>query len=125
GGVVGEKGKSAHLPLDAVVPERDQINDFSVLEPEPLKIAWVDEHNLAHAFDSAIAIIQPIQRGVVLIVRTQRLQDKVRRLAVAAGLCRHQVQGQRVVLELSTTARSIPGSACGCVAQVETAGLLE
>ena len=81
----------------------------------------MDEQHFALAVNAAIAVIQTIDGGVVLIVRAQRLQGK-RRLLVAQ--LREQGGRQRGGAEFRLAARRGEAQFGGSIAQVETAGLV-
>ncbi len=58
--------------LSAAGQRRFQIDHVAMLQPQTLQIAVIHEQDVAPAEDPAVAIVQSIDGGVVLIVAAQR-----------------------------------------------------
>ena len=48
----------------------------AVAKPALLEVVGMDEHDPPAALDAAIAVVQPVDRRVVLVVRAHRLQQQ-------------------------------------------------
>lgn len=55
---------------------RNKINAVAMLQPQLGQIVLVDEHNVTPASHAAIAVVEPVDRGVVLVVAADRRQNK-------------------------------------------------
>ena len=78
GYVKGQQGKVFHPTLMLVVPDRNDVDLLPRLEAQADDVGFIDEQYVPLALDPAIAVIEAIDGGVVLIVRAHRLQDQVR-----------------------------------------------
>ncbi|CAL2062578.1 exported protein of unknown function [Streptomyces murinus] len=63
-------------PLHAVPPLAHQIHVRPLGEPERTRVLGVHQHHPAAARDAPVAVVQAVDRGVVLVVRAQRLQQQ-------------------------------------------------
>ncbi len=95
------------------------------LEAHPADVDLVDEHHFTQAEHPAITVVQAIQGGVVLVVRTQCLQDQVRLVTTRQHLGIHQLLRQLARAEARLACGRAPGTVGGIVTQVEAARVLQ
>ena len=73
--IVGDRRQVAHDPLVRLrsrIGHDGDINEIAVLQAAACQVALVDEHDVTAPGDSAIAIIQAVDRRVVLIMTSDR-----------------------------------------------------
>ncbi len=72
--VVTHQLEPVHFAHHAVVPQGFYLYPFAVLQAQRRQILRMDEQHFTLTVNAAVAVIQTIDGGVVLIVRAQRLQ---------------------------------------------------
>ena len=76
---VGDQPERRGPAVAPVVPLADDVDHLAVGEPERGEVGRVHEHHAATLLDAAVAVVEPVDRGVVLIVRAHRLQQQASR----------------------------------------------
>ena len=75
-GVVLDDAERRHRPLGAVLPLADQVDHVTVGEAERRDVVGVHEHHAPPVGDAAVAVAEPVDRGVELVVAAQALQQQ-------------------------------------------------
>src|SRR6185436_2361176 len=61
------------------LPVGHEIDDLAVLEAQLFDVTGIHEHDPAATLDAAVAITEPVDRGIELIMTAQGLQDQMTR----------------------------------------------
>src|SRR5712664_2927964 len=93
----------------------DQIDDLSLLQTSNTDVVAVQQHDAPAVMNTAIAIVQPVDRRVELIVAANGHQQKLARLQI--------VYRQIVNSKHSPAARRFEHTLVNRIGQVKTAGL--
>src|SRR5512133_496134 len=75
------------------LPVGDEIDDFAVLEAQLIDVTGIHEHDPAATRNSAVAITEPVDRGIELIMAAQGLQDQMTRWHLQCLDRRHRELG--------------------------------
>ncbi|MNE28955.1 hypothetical protein D3C80_1224190 [compost metagenome] len=117
--VEGQQGEALHPAHMLIPPQRHDVDLLPRLEAQADDVGFVGEQHLALAAHAAVAVVQAIDSGVVLIVRAHRLHDQVWQLAAGAYAFVKQRVGQQVGLEVGAAGAGRPFAAGRAVAQIE------
>src|SRR6266536_3230698 len=58
-------------------PDADHVDDLPVAQAQRAHVVGIDEHDLTPALDAPVSVVEPVDGGVELIVRADRLQQQV------------------------------------------------
>src|SRR5258708_4142096 len=74
--VVSERDEAARRAR--LAPEMaGDVDDLTILEPQPGQVVAVDEHDAAVAGEAAVAVVEAVDGGVVLVVAADRHHQKL------------------------------------------------
>ena len=120
GQVVRDKRQPAHDAVGAGMVERGRdVDDIALGEPQPRQLRRADEQHVAPPDDAAIAVVERVDGGVVLIVGAQRRQPEDPRDVRA-------VLGETIGdHEVGLGGRRLPDALLRAVGELEPAGFAD